>query len=225
MFDETFSASFQVEPEPATEPATEPAILSRLRDLHASGAFEPEPTGEWPITVPLSLANPAEATDTLPEQQSERFVIDSEEKAEWALRKGAAIDAEITLLKSQYRARLSELEADKASWERRFVEELKAWAETERQKRRRQTVTTLAGTLAFRAVPARWTVTDEDAVLQACYDALPDAIVRTVSIDKKMLFEHVEATGELLPGVERTEAGESFSVRFPKAGKGIGEEE
>lgn len=167
-----------------------------------------------------------EATDDIPDtlpdttEQAERFVIDSEEKAEWALRKGAAIDAEITLLKSQYRARLAELEADKAGWERRFVEELKAWAETERQTRRRQTVTTLAGTLAFRTVPARWMVTDEDAALTAAEHICPAAYVRKVTLDKTALFDYLDATGDLLPGVERTEAGESFSVRFPKAGGG-----
>jgi uncharacterized protein YkuJ len=34
---------------------------------------------------------------------------------------------------------------------------------------------------------------------------------------------HFEATGELLPGVERTEEQETFTVRFPK-GKEIPEE-
>lgn len=164
-----------------------------------------------------------------PETSPERFAITDEASAEWALRKGAAIEAETALLKAQYRARLAELEADKAAWERRFLPELRAWAEQEKERRRRQTVTTLAGTLAFRAESARLVLADDEAALAYAVDHLDYRALKT-TLDRAVYREEAEKafaeTGELLPGVERTEGGESFSIRFPKAGKeGAVEEE
>jgi hypothetical protein len=85
-------------------------------------------------------------------------------------------------------------------------------------------VTLLAGTLAFRTVPARFTIVDETAAKDAALETCPDALIERWELNKGILFAYIEETGDLLPGIERTEAGESFSVRFPKAGKG-GEEE
>lgn len=159
-------------------------------------------------------------TTAVASEQTERFTIDDQGKAEWALRKGAAIDAEITLLKTQYRARLSELEADKNAWERRFVPELKAWAEVEKERRRRQSVTTLAGTLAFRSVASHLAVADLDAALHHAEVEAADALKITATLDKSKYLELAEAamqeTGELWPGVETVEASETFAIRFPK---------
>jgi phage host-nuclease inhibitor protein Gam len=156
----------------------------------------------------------------------DRFTIDSEEKANWLLNKLAAIEEEAARVKSQARKRAEELEADRNRLMGRFGAELEAFARTLAQERRRKSVTLLAGTLAFRTVPARWTITDEDAALQAAgnLDVCVTTRVTKVTLDKAALFDYLDATGDLLPGIERTEAGESFCVRFPKAGKG-GEEE
>jgi phage host-nuclease inhibitor protein Gam len=154
------------------------------------------------------------------ETESARFTIDSEKSANWLLGKLAAIEEEQARIKAQAKKRAEELEADRNRLLSRFGAELEAWAKGEAEARRRKSVTLLHGTLAFRSVPARWTVTDEDAALMACYDACPDAIVAKITLDKTALLAYVETTGEVLPGIERTEAGETFSVRFPKAGKG-----
>lgn len=162
-------------------------------------------------------------------EPAERFTIDSQDKAEWVLRKGAALEAEITLLKAQYRARLAELEADKAAWERRFLAELKAWGEVEKERRRRQTVTTLAGTLAFRMAPARLVVADLDAAIKHAERWCPDALSFQVELDgdayRDAAKRLLDTTGELLPGIERTEPQEAFAIRFPKGEKGKGGEE
>jgi hypothetical protein len=176
-----------------------------------------------------------ERTDDLtetPEQEQEqpavreRFVIDSQSKAEWALRKGAAIDAEIALLKSQYKLRLAELEADRAAWERRFLPDLKAWAEQEKVARGRQTVTTFAGSLAFTARGEKFAITDMQTAMQTARIVCPSAITtrEVEEFDKAAFMAHAQKSfaesGELLPGIDRAEPEEAFSVRFPKPGTG-----
>lgn len=158
----------------------------------------------------------------------ERFTIDSESAAAWYLRKLAGIDSEIEAIKAATLQRIEELQADRAGLERRFGGELEAWAREEAERRRRRTVTVpLAGyQIAFRTVAPRL----ELEPMQAAEIAFTLGFVTPPSepkADLKAFQSHAESwyqqTGELLPGVRRTEERESVKVgpiKPPKRGEG-----
>lgn len=152
----------------------------------------------------------------------EQFRIDSESAAEWLLGKLATIEAEETRIKAQSEKRLAELAADRNSLMSRFGDDLRLWARQEADRRRRQTVTTLQGTLAFRAFGAGIKITDVATAQKTARLVCPSAFTeRTVEdFDKDAFLAHAEKvlseSGEILAGIERMAAGETFSIQFPK---------
>jgi hypothetical protein len=87
-------------------------------------------------------------------------------------------------------------------------------------------VTLLTGTVAFRKVPGRLSITQtEDAQTGARQIGLADAFeVREVflpAVYREAAQAHLDETGELLPGVELVPERDSMSVGVakPKAGK------
>ncbi len=150
------------------------------------------------------------------------FAVDSEARAEWLLRKLATIDAEAERMKANTCERLRELQTDRDRLLHRFGEQFMAWARGEAATRRRKTVTLANGAVTFRATPARFAITNEDAAIEAARTACPAALaVATVTrLDRNALLGYVEATGEVLPGVEWIPAGESVSIKPGGAKKG-----
>lgn len=158
----------------------------------------------------------------------EQFVIDSREKAEWALRRIAAKEAEIALVENQARELLRSLNTELESFQGRFRGQLESWArgalaETGGKNR---TVKTLCGSLSFHTVPPRLVVASEADALQTARLVCPDAIVEVPAsekLDRKVLGEYAKKqlaeAGEIIPGYQFVEATESFSIKFA-GGKG-----
>ena len=143
------------------------------------------------------------------------FVIDDENKAEWALGKMAAIESEKARVKAQFadikaRAdeRINQLETDLRSLHSRFDEPLRAWAEGEATRRKRQTVTLMNGSIVFRNEKARMFIADQEAAFVHARTAYPNAIKRTAPVeptdylDAAAYIAAAEASGELLPGMD-----------------------
>jgi len=169
--------------------------------------------------------------------EQEEFHIDTEEKANWLLRKIATIDAEKARVKAQADTIVKQLEGDRERLMGRFGAELEEWTrgELERRGGKRKSIVLLQGTCAFRAVPPRLVVSSEEEALAfakaepglAQFVVQKDVWAPSVSAlfgdptdNGKTVYlntahVHLERTGELLPGIERTEARESFSIKFP----------
>ena len=155
------------------------------------------------------------------------FVIDSCDRADWYLRKVANLDAERARVKAQAAAMIAQIDSDAARLSHLFAAQLETFARAELERRggRRKTLPLFQGTLCFRAAAARLSVAgqlDEPEVIDAARtaDALRFGVDRGAYM--KAAERHFQDTGELLPGIERTEAKESFSVSFAK-GKGEAE--
>lgn len=127
---------------------------------------------------------------------------------------------------------LAGLQRDLDSFTGRFEPQLEAWAREvlEATGGKSRTVKTLCGDLSFRTVPARLTIESVEDALQTAKLVVPDAVVEvpaTETLDKKRFLEYASARfqelGELLPGIERTEERQSFSIKFA-SGEGAGEE-
>ena len=156
-------------------------------------------------------------TQETPTGAPERFQITDEASAAWYLRKLGAIDGEIEAIRAATLQRVEELQSDRARLEGRFGAELEAWARQESEKRRRRTVTVpLAGmAVSFRTVAPRLELEPMKAAEVAFtlgFVTPPGVPVADLRAFQAHAQSHFDATGELLPGVRRTEERESVKV-------------
>ena len=97
-----------------------------------------------------------------------------------------------------------------------FGNQLRRFAQEEVAKLggRRKSIPLPAGTLAFRSVPARLVVDDEQAVLQWARKHLPTAVVQIERLAKALVLDHAAKEGEIPDeGVHFEPATEKFSIR------------
>ena len=156
--------------------------------------------------------------NTTPTGDKAEFHIDSEQSASWLLRKLRGIEEEKLAVRAATDQRIAELEADRERLMGRFGSELEAWARSESEKRRRKTITIpLAGcAVAFRTVPACVVVEPTTGAEIATMLGFVKAPAPDLAAFRKHAQEHLESTGELLPGVMVREAEKRFSIRLPK---------
>lgn len=160
-----------------------------------------------------------ETETTTTEATAERFTITDEKGAVWLLRKLRAIDEERDAIKAATAQRLAELDADEKQLKHLYGDQLKAWADGEREKRRRQTITVpLAGmALTFRKSAATLFVADP---IKAAEEATARGLVKTspnLTGYRAEVEAWFEKTGELLPGFDRKPESESFTWKPIKA--------
>jgi len=139
------------------------------------------------------------------------FHIDSEERANWYLRKMFNLQAELDRVNAQAAAIVHELEQKQRSLQMRFEDELAAWAEGKLTGQKARHIKLLQGTVGFRKVAARLDVTDQAAAL-AWLNEHPDEqakVIEQVTTERFCKTAYLglakvsaEETGELLPGVE-----------------------
>ncbi len=165
------------------------------------------------------LAEAAQAT-------GDTFMVTDASSAAWVLRKIAAREAEIALVKAQAAEIVKGLQSGLDSFKGRYEPQLEAWARSvvDATGGKSKTVKTLGGNLSFRTVPAVLEITDTGSASEV---AITLGLVKPAPVDLAAYREAakvaLEERGELLPGVELRPARESFSIRFPK-GKGAASE-
>lgn len=160
-----------------------------------------------------------EATETTKEQ----FTIETREHGEWYLRKLANLDAEKERIEAQAALMLRQLESDRNSLVSRYQSQFENLVRTELEaaKGKRKSVVFFNGTAGFRTVPPRLVVSSEADLQTTARAVLPSAFTtETVEKFDKAAFRahataHFEATGEVLPGLERTEERQEFTLKFP----------
>ena len=159
--------------------------------------------------------------ETIQPAESDRkeFHITDRQSAEWLLRKLGNLRAERARIVAQSEALLRQLDADRDSLLHLYGGELEAWAREELQRRggRRKTLHTLQGSLRFRNVPARLSITDERAAIdRAQQEGLPDSLYTQWRLDRDAYLRHAtahwEETGEYLDGVESHPERETFLI-------------
>ncbi len=149
------------------------------------------------------------------------FVIDTQEKAEWALRKCSTAEARIAentqiaqALKARIDARLAQINAQPERTLESMTELLRPYAETEVAKGgKAKSVKLLCGTLGFRTAPASVVVTDETAAL-AWLEANGHAeCIRTKrEVSKSEVKALITAKGEVPEGIELKAGDTRFYV-------------
>ena len=151
------------------------------------------------------------------------FHVDSDRAAEWILRILANNAAEKIWITAQAQEMIEALEADSASLLYRHGAELEHYCREKlaAEGNRRKSVRFLQGTCAFRWQGPAVRLKDPSAALTWCKEHLP-ALVACELVEKldtdgfRDAAEKIRvADGELLPGVEYSEGGDSFRLSFP----------
>lgn len=152
--------------------------------------------------------------EPLAQAVSDEFHVHDAASANWVVRK--IVEAR------QYGQRVkawAELEQRRARREedfllRRFGSELETWArrQIDQQHDDRRSVNLPAGCVGFRAEPTRLAVSDEGRLLVWCRANLPSAIRVIESVPKTPLMEYLKLTGECPDGAELQGGGERFHV-------------
>jgi hypothetical protein len=150
----------------------------------------------------------------LPEP-ADRFHIDSDEKANWLVKKIVG-----TYVIEERAQQWSEKEKRRACRERefflhRFGAELEAWLQQKLQEEngRRKSVAPPAGLVGYRTEPSRLQVIDEAKLLDWCRRVLPDAVKVSETVLRSAVADHVRTTGECPDGAELAGGGQRFYVK------------
>jgi phage host-nuclease inhibitor protein Gam len=144
--------------------------------------------------------------------------------AEWLLRKLANNAADKVRVTAQAQDIITALEADSADLMFKYGAALAHYCREKlaAEGNRRKSVRFLQGTCAFRYNAPAVKIKDPGAALSWAKENAP-ALVAVESVERldadgfRDAAERIRAkVGELLPGVEYSEAGDSFSLSFPK---------
>jgi len=156
-----------------------------------------------------------------------QFSIESDSSAEWLLRKLANNAAEKIRITAQAHDILEALDADTADLMFRHGAALEHYCREKlaAEGNRRKSVRFLQGTCSFRYQGPAVRLKDHAAALLWAKKNAP-ALVAVESVEKldtdafRQEADQIRTTtGELLPGVEYSEGGDSFSLSFPTAVK------
>lgn len=176
-------------------------------------------TDDFFDTTPLGTGGET----TTPEQ----FTLQTRDHVEWALRKIHQMDTEAALIEAQAKKALARIAADRERFTGRYLPQIESWTrgELERTKSRKRSIVLLHGTVQFTTAPARLVVDSYEDTLQTAKLVAPQAVTEEtpapiVKLDKTAFLayakEHFETTGEILPGLTRTEASDRLSLKFAK---------
>ncbi|MCX6366216.1 MAG: host-nuclease inhibitor Gam family protein [Armatimonadetes bacterium] len=166
-----------------------------------------------------------EAPGTGGTETAEQFTIQTREHAEWYLRKLANLDREEASIRAQAEAMLTRVRSDRESLMGRYASQFESFTrgELEKQKGSRRSVLYFNGTAQFTSVAPRLIVESELDAITTARAVKPETVTEETitKLDKKTFLAyaatHFEETGELIPGVTRTEPGERFYIKIPKA--------
>ena len=159
----------------------------------------------------------AEAQETT---EPEPFCIDSDQRAEWLLRKLANLEAERVRVTAQAQAIVKQLTADAEDLHFLYGAQLESYcrAKLAQSGNRRRSVHFLQGTCAFRTVPAGLRISDQAAALHFAQDCGLGVVRHVATLDaagyRDLAAKHLVDTGETLPGVETTPARDAFAIKF-----------
>ena len=148
------------------------------------------------------------------------FHIDSENAANWYLRKLANIEAEKARVQSQAGLIVAQLDSEANGLRFCYEGELQEYVRRELVKKgsRRKSLILLQGTCQFRTVPAGVKLVDLASATHYAACALPELVKMVPTLDtlryRSAALTALAKTAEVLPGCETTTERESFSVKF-----------
>lgn len=125
-------------------------------------------------------------------------------RVDWYLKKQAAADAEIQLIKKQAQEMIARLEKEKARREKWFSDSFEEWHRRQREASGVSTFRYLHGTVKTTQSSGRIVLRDRDVAMEWAKQNMPGAITRTetLSLDTRAIIAASETTGEVPDGFE-----------------------
>jgi hypothetical protein len=161
---------------------------------------------------------PAEGRGEIPHvEQSDRYHITDRAGLEWYARKLAQIRTEREAIKTQAAKMVAALDADETGLKHLYEAEAQATtaALLSAGGNRRKSVETFYGTFGFRTQAGRYTVTDREAALPRAQALGCVKVEIATEAYLQAVQTALETTGELLPGISKTEDTEAFGLSLP----------
>jgi|SRR5690625_338928 len=166
-------------------------------------------------------------------EEKERFKIENDEQAEWALRKIIESENEEERVNQFAETQIRQIENWRAKQlEKTFNDKeyfnglLSEYLHSKRQEDKDfKSITLPSGNVGFRKKPAKWIYKDEVVLKTLEGENLNDFIKVEKKLDKRAIkkaFEVVDGkvinaeTGQVIEGIEIQEQGESLNVRLNK---------
>lgn len=148
----------------------------------------------------------------------DRFCIDSESKAAWAVDKVLSFDERIARIKAQSAEMIRQIEGEQRRFSDFVTPHLQAWIEAHPPAKGRS-VKLISGTIGYRFKPGGPRVVDKEALLVWAKDRLPAAVeVKTTeSVPADAVKAHVASTGEIPDGVELVGDTDTFYIKGQKS--------
>jgi len=147
----------------------------------------------------------------------DRFHITDRSGLEWYSRKISQVRTERDAIRAQSEKMIAALDADEAGLKHLYEAEARAATAALLQGggNRRKSIDTFFGTFAFRTVPGRYAVTDREAALPHAQALGCVRVEIAAEAYLQAAQSKLEETGELLPGVAKTEDAEAFGLSLP----------
>lgn len=166
-----------------------------------------------------------ETTETpTTEATSERFQITDMNGVQWYLKKllekdtqAAALRAELETVTANYAAMIAQIETDKSGLEFMYAAQVREVARAEAESKKRKSVTTPYGVLAFREQPGALVLKDRQVAADIAVTLGMTTTTADVTAYRKHAEAHFALTGEALPGMEYKPSEEKFSIKQSKA--------
>lgn len=157
-------------------------------------------------------------------QEVQGFTVHDAASANWVIRKIVEARTYAERVKAWAESEQRRARREEDFLLRRFGLELEAWARRQIACHHdgRRSVSLPAGSIGFRAEPTRLSVADDKRLLAWCRTHLPLAIRVIETVPKTPLMEHIKLTGEVPDGAELQGGGERFCITAKNLGMNKG---
>lgn len=145
----------------------------------------------------------------------EAFDVHDEASANWVVRRIVEARQYAERVKAWADGELRRARREEEFFLFRYGIQLQEWLRSEMARRddRRKSLCLPAGTLGFRVSPRGSEITNEQELLVWCRTVLPSAVKVRESVSKQVILEYVEQTGEVPDGFEITAGTEVFYIK------------
>jgi endonuclease I len=175
-------------------------------------ALQPQSLALPPVANPLDPEVDIDVLKSVPQH----FAIDSEDHANWLIRKIIAAREYATHVKEFAEREVRRAQREEMTLMFLFGRQAERWArgQIERLNGRRKSLSLPAGTLGFRHINPALQVDDEQVVLAWAKDHCPSAVVLIEKLSKTELKLFFEQTGQIPDaGAHVDQGGERFFIR------------
>lgn len=191
---------------------------------HLGDTYDVDIEAQLALRLPAVEALAPDAPAVVSGQVHERFIVDNDDKAQWALRKLAQLQAELDDVEEQVvreRRRIDEWHEAQLKKHAPAIQLFESMLLDYHRARREadpkcKTINLPAGTLHSRATKSKAEIEDVEAFIAWAKDERPDLLRTKLEVEKAKVNDAVCNDGEVLPHVSVVAAEVRYSVEVTR---------